>query len=207
VRLLASLVVTEADDEPDSATMAAEVYRSQVAAIVDGRESTRPYPPDAPQLTIVGHHRPRSLDELAPAELVQLHAAVYEDRSPPLSEALGPDGFGVEAAQVVDENGVLRYRLYGWSGVGYLFPPDGLDVVAFGVQHDLEHWSRDQRDVFAAMDRALRVGGHGFTTSLKFCWDDDTCWDEIPEDAPPRSRGSAPWLLGMFTRAAQVPVA
>jgi hypothetical protein len=55
---------------------AADVYRSLVAEIIEGRESAEPYPPGAPQLAIVRHHRPRSLDDLASDELVQLHAAL-----------------------------------------------------------------------------------------------------------------------------------
>jgi hypothetical protein len=32
-------------------------------------------------------------------------------------------------------------------------------VLAFATQHDMEHWSLDQRGLFAGMDRALRAGG------------------------------------------------
>ncbi|WP_344613006.1 hypothetical protein [Dactylosporangium salmoneum] len=41
----------------------------------------------------------------------------------------------------------------------------------------MEHWNLAQRDVFAAMDRALRAGGHGFGQPLHFCWSDDACWE------------------------------
>jgi hypothetical protein len=175
-----------------------------VADIIDGRQSRDPYPPGAPQLQIVNHHRPLVLEDLAPAELAQLHAAWYSEDGPGLSAALHDEENDIEAAQVVDETGTLRYRLYGWNyGVGYLFPAEGLEVVAFGAQHDLEHWSRDQRDLFAGMDRAMRARGHGFRQPLSFCWDNDECWDEIPEDAEPHSRRSEPYLLRQFARAAQ----
>lgn len=183
----------------------ADVYRSLVAEIIDGRESALPYPPGAPPLTIVRHHRPRSLDDLAADELVQLHAALFEQEGRPLSALLADEENDVEAAEVVDEAGVLRYRLYGWNyGGGILFPPSGVDVVAFAAQHDMEHWSVDQRDLFAGMDRALRAGGHGFTQPLHFCWDDDSCWEEVA-GAEPHSVGSEPYLRELFDRAAAVP--
>jgi hypothetical protein len=178
-----------------------------VADIIDGRRPRAPYPPDAPRLQIVRHHRPRSLADLAPAELLQLHAAWYEEEGPELAELLADEENDVEAAEVVDETGVLRYRLYGWNfGVGFLFPPSGLDVVAFGAQHDVEHWSVEQRDLFAAMDRALRAGGHDFTQPLHFCWDDDECWAPLASAAA-HSVGSEPYLRQVFARAAQAPPA
>ncbi len=190
--------------DQSSPRSAAEAYRSVVADIIDDRRAARPYPPSAPQLAIVRHHRPRSLGDLAPDELLQLHAAWYEEQGPTLAELLADEENDVEAAEVVDEAGELRYRLYGWNfGVGYLFPPSGLEVVAFGAQHDLEHWSVQQRDLFAGMDRALRAGGHHFTQPLHFCWDDDSCWEPLVA-APPHSAGSEPYLRRLFARAAQV---
>lgn len=183
---------------------AAEAYRSAVAEIIDARAASRPYPPGAPQLTITGHHRPQSLADLDPAELEQLHAAWYEPHGPTLSQALADEENQVEAARVVDETGQLRYRLYGWNfGAGFLFPPTGVVVVAAGFQHDIEHWSPAQRDLFAGMDRALRAGGHGFTQPLHFCWDKDSCWDEIA-DAAPGTVGSEPYLRRTFAAAARV---
>jgi hypothetical protein len=156
-----------------------------------------PYPPGAPQLTVVRVRQPQSVDDLDPAEVWQLRAAWDTDD---LNEILADEEYSVEAAEVIDETGTLRYRLYGWNfGVGYLFPPDGLDVVAFGAQHDLEHWSPGQRDLFAGMDRALRAGGHGFAQPLSFCWDDDTCWDEIA-GGEPHTVGSEPYLREGFAR-------
>jgi hypothetical protein len=176
-----------------------------VSEIIDARRPGTPYPPGAPTLTIVHHHRPRSVAELAPAEAVQLRAAWAGEAAGDLDDMLADDENDVEAAEVVDETGALRYRLYGWNfGVGFLFPPDGLDVVAFGAQHDIEHWSSGQRDLFAAMDRALRADGHGFTQPLHFCWTDDSCWDEIT-GAPPHSIGSEPYLRRVLAEAGSSP--
>jgi hypothetical protein len=77
-------------------------------------------------------------------------------------------------------------------------------VLAFATQHDMEHWSLDQRDLFAGMDRSLRAGRHGFTQPLHFCWDDDECWDEIA-DTPPDSAGGEPYLRENIARAVTVP--
>jgi hypothetical protein len=134
--------------------------------------------------------------------VVQLRAAWVDEGDASLDEVLGDEENDIEAAEVVDETGALRYRLYGWNfGVGYLFPPEGVDVVAFGAQHDIEHWSVGQRDLFAGMDRALRAGGHGFTQPLHFCWDNDSCWEEIA-DAAPNSVRSEPYLRQALARAA-----
>jgi hypothetical protein len=194
-------VTQPSDDTPTrpspttASSPAAQAYQSAVGEILDGRRADRPYPATSPALTIVRHHRPRSVADLAPAELAQL-AAIWG--SAELAGALADEENDIEAAQVVDEAGTLRFRLYGWNfGVGYLFPPDGLELVAFGAQHDLEHWSLAQRDLFAAMDRAVRAGGHGFTQPLHFCWADDSCWDEIA-DAQPHSVGSEPYLRRSF---------
>jgi hypothetical protein len=181
--------VTQANDP-------AAAYNSAVADIIGARASQRDLPPGTPQLRITNRREPRSVDELGPAEVEQLTAAWTGES---LADVLVSDEeYAVEVADVVDEAGTLRFRLYGWNfGVGYLFPPQGLAVVAFAAQHDLEHWSVGQRALFAGMDRALRAGGHGFSQPLHFCWDDDSCWDTIAA-APPRSVGSEPHLRRQF---------
>jgi hypothetical protein len=148
-------------DPPPGGGAPAQAYRSAVSEIIDARRPTSPYPASAPTLAIGAHHRPLSVVDLAPAEQVQLRAVWAGEGGVDLAEVLADEENHVEAAEVVDESGAVRYRLYGWNfGVGYLFPPEGLDVIAFGSQHDIEHWSPAQRDLFAAMDRALRAGGH-----------------------------------------------
>ncbi|GGM16492.1 hypothetical protein ACFFX1_41125 [Dactylosporangium sucinum] len=131
-------------------------------------------PPGTPSLWIVRRKRPASGAELVPAEREQL-ASVW--RPAELDDVLGDEEYEVETAEVVDAAGTLRYRLYGWNyGGGYLFPPEGLDPVAPGAQHSIEHRDAGQRPLFAAMDRALKAGGHGFQQPLDFCWADDACW-------------------------------
>ncbi|GAA2611861.1 hypothetical protein GCM10010399_48420 [Dactylosporangium fulvum] len=76
-----------------------------------------------------------------------------------LDDVLSDEENEVEAAEVVDAAGTVRYRLYGWNyGVGYLFPPEGTTPVASGAQHDMEHWNLAQ---------------------LYFCWSDDACWEGL----------------------------
>ncbi len=132
-------------------------------------------------LSIVRRRQPTSVSELHRDEREQLSAILGDD----LASFLGNEELAIEAAEVVDEKGTLRYRLYGWNyGVGYLFPPKGLEVIGFGAQHDIEHWSLPQRDIFFAMDQALRKKGHGFEQPLSFCWWDDACWSEIDTKKP-----------------------
>lgn len=203
--LLACGAVTEPAEsaEPassDGALGAADAYRGAVAEIIAGRAADRPYPDDAPQLSIVNSRRPLTVAELAPDEIEQLRAACG-DEGQTLPDALADEENEIEAAEVVDADGVLRYRLYGWNyGVGYLFPPSGLEVVAFAAQHDLEHWRLEQRPLFAGMDRATRAAGHGFQQPLHFCWTDDSCWDELA-GREPGTVGSEPFLRGLFARA------
>ncbi|WP_238015578.1 hypothetical protein KZZ52_55435 [Dactylosporangium sp. AC04546] len=132
-----------------------------------------------PGLRIVRRKRPTTSAELLPAEREQL-ANVW--RPAELDAVLGDEEYEVETAEVVDAEGTLRYRLYGWNyGGGYLFPPDGLEPVASGAQHDFEHSNARQRPLFAAMDRALKAGGHGFQQPLHFCWEDDACWEGLQD--------------------------
>ncbi|HTJ31852.1 MAG TPA: hypothetical protein VL738_01350 [Dactylosporangium sp.] len=169
-------------------------YRSVVGDIIAARPTAEP-PPDAPDLRISRRRQPQTVADLLPAEVEQLRA-VWHDCS--LDDVLADEEYEVEAAEVVDAAGIVRFRLYGWNyGVGYLFPPEGLAVVASGAQHDIEHWRLEQRPLFAAMDRALRAGGHGFSQPLHFCWTDDTCWDEIA-GAEPGTVGSEPYLRALF---------
>ena len=80
-------------------------------------------------------------------------------------------------------------------------PANGLDVVAMGCQHDLEHWNMAQRDVFWAMDHAYRRKGHGFGQPLKFCWWEQKCWDEVAA-AEPGKLQSEPYVREQMKAAA-----
>src|SRR4051812_25649491 len=98
----------------ESGNAAAEAYRSEVAEIIGGRAPDRRLPPAAPILSIVRSHRPGSVADLAPAERRQLRAAFFADSDEKLDRHLADDENEVEAAEIVDEAGVLRFRLYGW---------------------------------------------------------------------------------------------
>jgi hypothetical protein len=151
------------------------------------RDST--YRPEKPlTLKVQNARMPASVEELGPEERVQLRA-VFGKR---LERALGNEETQLEAAEVVDETGAIRYRLYGANfGEGYLFPAEGLDLIAFAAQHDVEHWSLSQRPIFYAMDAALRAGSHGFMQPLTFCWWREECWKKLEGTRPGRV-GSEP---------------
>lgn len=172
-----------------------------------GRVSRRPdlssyQPASCPDLSVVRRRQPCAETELSPEERVQLHAAMFDgEPGGSLDDVLVDEEYGVEVAEVVDADGAVRFRLYGWNhGVGFLFPPAGFDVVACGFQHDIEHWRVEQRDVFAAMDLAMSKAGHGFRQPLFFCWGDDSCWDRI-RDRRPGTVQSEPWVRAAMARA------
>lgn len=166
----------------DRQSTPAAVYGGVVAEIINTRDRRSAFRPKiVMSLSIVRRRQPSSVSELHRDEREQLSAILGDD----LASFLGDEELAIEAAEVVDEKGTLRYRLYGWNfGVGYLFPPKGLEVIGFGAQHDIEHWSLPQRDIFFAMDQALRKKGHGFEQPLSFCWWDDACWSEIDTKKP-----------------------
>lgn len=184
---------------------AAEVYGSIVGNMIATAPRDSSYVPAQPmELRIVRRREPHSIEDLLPEEREQL-AAMFAPES--LDKVLAADyllddcPLEIEVAEVIDEAGTVRYRLYGWNyGVGYLMPPRGLDVIAMGCQHDLEHWRVDQRDVFWAMDRAYTRGDHGFRQPLKFCWWEQECWDEIA-DKPRGTVGSEPYVRRTFAEA------
>lgn len=168
-----------------------EAYGSIVAEAIAAEPRDSTYRPAAPTaLTITGVHQPKKLDELAPEELTQLRHVLGAY----LEEGLAGDEMMLEAAEVVDAEGELRYRLYGWNyGVGYVMPAEGLNVLAYASQHDIEHWRLEQRDLFYAMDAALRKPGHGFRQPLTFCWWREECWEEL-EGTVPGTVASEPYV-------------
>jgi len=185
---------------------AAEVYGSIVGNLIASVPRDSSYSPQHPlELHIVRRRQPHGVDELAPEERAQLTAIFAPD---PLEVVLGEDyviddcPLELEVAEIIDQTGAVRFRLYGWNyGVGYLMPARGLEVVAMGCQHDMEHWHVDQRDIFWAMDHAYRRGDHGFRQPLKFCWWEQECWDDIA-DKPRGSVGSEPYLRASLAQAA-----
>ena len=171
------------------------VYGGQVAEIINAALRDSTYKPAiVMDLAIVHRRKPRSVDELGDDERIQLTAMWRLE----LAAALESPEQDIEAAEVVDGDGAVRYRLYGWNyGVGYLMNPQGLDIVAFGSQHDVEHWNLAQRDVFVAMDRALLKQDHGFQQPLEFCWWREECWSAIA-GKPLGTVGSEPALRKYF---------
>lgn len=182
--------------EPSAAT---SVYTGQVADILASAPRASDYQPEVElHLTVTGARAPTALDQLDEEELRQLTAILGDGE---VFRALTDEEYGLEAAQVVDETGALRFRLYGWNyGVGYLMAPTGLEIIAFGAQHDLEHWRITQRDLFVAMDRAMLRPGHGFHQPLSFCWWRQSCWDELA-DTVPGTVGSEPYLRKQLARS------
>jgi hypothetical protein len=174
-------------------------YRSNVADTIDEQPRLSSYmPKTVMELSVVRRRALRSVEDLLPVEREQLEAIfrphTLEEMFPHLDDSL-------EAAEVVDASGAVVYRLYGWDyGVGYLFSAIGLEVFGFGGQHDIEHWRPEQRDLFVAMDRALRGKDHGFEQPLNFCWADDRCWKES-EGKPPGTVGSEPSIRQKLLKA------
>jgi hypothetical protein len=80
---------------------AAETYRDQVADIMDSRAADVPYPPGAPELTVVNRRLATSTADLNEAEIVQLRACWAMDGMD-LADALSEPECSVEAAEVVD---------------------------------------------------------------------------------------------------------
>jgi hypothetical protein len=173
-----------------------KVYKAQVAAIVAGQPRSS-YQPAAPlELVLQDRRLVTALDQLAPVERAHLDRMF---RDPDLETALrdGVEDFPIdlELASLVDDKGALRYRLYAMNfGAVYVMEPEGFTCVAFASQHHVEHWHADQRDLFWAIDRALRRPGHGLNQPLHFCWADEACWARIA-DKPRGTVASEPYIV------------
>ncbi|WP_158076944.1 hypothetical protein [Streptomyces sp. CB02009] len=159
---------------------AGEIYGDLVAEIICGRSRESSYKPEVDlSLSITQQRHPRSLSDLSPVELDQLQSVIGKSG---LADFMADEENNLEIANGVDADGVTVYRLYGWNyGAGFLFPSTGNKLAACGTQHDIEHCYREQRDLFVAMDAALRSAGHGFKQPLSFCWWDDDCWVDLDE--------------------------
>lgn len=177
-------------------------YAGQVAAIIGSQPRESTYEPATKQELFVKHRRtPTSLEGMTPIEKQQLaHMFAGQDLARLLADNLVDDDYplDLEIADVVDDTGAVRYRLFGMNyGAIFLMEAETLECLAFAAQHDLEHWHSDQRPLFWAMDRALRRGDHGFQQPMKFCWWDDKCWDEIA-DKPRGTLQSEPYIRQQF---------
>lgn len=182
-------------------------YQRQVADIIASEPRSSSYTPENPLKLYVKNHRwVTKSDVLSEIEKLQLKGIWRGDdvdarlaKGAYTDEELGEDfPDDLEVAEVHDDKGVIRYRLWGMNyGVIYLMAGDSLECVAFAAQHDLEHWTLDQRAIFWAMDRAMRRGDHGFQQGLKFCWWEQKCWDEIAELEPGTAQ-SHPYIRRQF---------
>lgn len=100
----------------------AAAYGKAVAKHIAKQSRDSTYRPEKPlTLKVQNARMPASVEELGPEERVQLRA-VFGKR---LERALGSEETQLEAAEVIDETGAIRYRLYGANfGEGYLFPAE-----------------------------------------------------------------------------------
>jgi hypothetical protein len=175
-------------DTAAAMTDPSDAYTNQVAAIVAARSRPSSYRPDViDELFIVDRREVPSSEAVSAIERRQLDAMFRgEDMDAILANGYEGDGpINLEVARVVDASGALRYRLWGMDfGAIFLMAPDSLHVVAFTGQHNLEHWSPDQRALFYAMDRALQRPDHGFRQPMEWCWWDDAHWAEIATKPP-----------------------
>jgi hypothetical protein len=174
-----------------------DAYRSMVADAVRARGATSsPYQPEMKRdLRICDVHRPRSVEELCPEELLHLRAVLGKK----LETHLLDREMATECACVRDEgNGEVVLRLYGWGhGSVFLFEASRVCLVAHATQHTVEVWSSSQRPLFFEMDAALRRGDHGLEQPIAFEWWHEDAWDEV-RDAEPGTVGSQPWLTDLL---------
>lgn len=180
---------------------AGNVYQGQVQAIIAAQPRESDFKPAKPMELFVKNRRmPASLAELSPIEKQQLQGicAGDSDLERVLLEGTEDGPLDIEVATVIDEHGTPIYRMWGMNyGVIYLMEAESLECIAFAAQHDLEHWKASQRDVFWAMDRAMRRNDHGFQQGMKFCWWEQKCWDEL-EGTEPGTVQSEPHIRQQF---------
>ncbi len=185
--------------------MTDDVYQNQVADIIAAQPRQSSFVPTTPVELFIKHRRaPTSLDDLEPIEQQQM-ARMWKGHD--LAELLAKgtlDDEGdeypldLEVATVVDDTGTVRYRMYGNNYGGmYLMEADRIECVAFASQHDVERWHTSQRDLFWAMDRALRRNDHGFRQPIDFGWWTDGRWAEIA-GKPAGTLYSEPYIRKAF---------
>ena len=163
---------------------ASSAYRGEVAQIIGGATRASSFTPSTPvELYIKNRRTPKSVAELDPSEQAQF-AKMWPGQDPDRLLQFGNEEedmpLDVEVAHVVDAQGTHLYTMWGMNyGVLFLMAAGTLDCVAFASQHDVERWGTDQRDLFWAMDRAMRRADHGFQQPIHFGWWEDGRWAEI----------------------------
>jgi hypothetical protein len=186
-----------------------DAYTEQVSAII-GDAPAGSYRPEKPvELFIANRRVPTSCAGLSAPEKVELERMWRgQDLETLLATGMSPVGedddpdeaypLDLEIADVVTDTGELRYRIYGMNYGGmFLMRADRLECVAFASQHSVEYWRVDQRDLFWAMDRALRRGGHGFVQPVHFEWGNDARWADIATKTP-GTVASEPYVRNQF---------
>jgi hypothetical protein len=181
-----------------------EAYNEQVSAIIDAAPAGS-YQPEKPvELFITNRRMPASIDGLSAQEKVELERMWRgQDLGTLLATGMSsaeedePYPLDLEVADVVSDTGELRYRIYGMNYGGmFLMRADQLECVAFASQHSVELWRTEQRDLFWAMDRALRRSGHGFMQPVHFnC--NDARWADIATKTP-GTVASEPYVRKQF---------
>jgi hypothetical protein len=187
-----------------------EAYAEQVANIIDATPRTGSHQPArAVELFIKNRRTPTSVEGLPPQEKVELERMFRgQDLATILETGMMSEGgredfddsypLDLEVADVVDDRDAVVYRMYGMNyGAMFLMRTDRLECVAFASQHSVELWRLEQREVFWAMDRALRRGGHGFKQPVSFEWSNDERWAEIAKKDP-GTVASEPYVRKQF---------
>jgi hypothetical protein len=186
-----------------------EAYAEQVGAIIDGQAPGSYQPRDPVELFLENRRELRSLDGLSDQEKTELERMWRgQDLATLLETGMTQDGddeegypIDLEVADVVNEAGDLLYRLYGMNyGAMFLMRADAIACVAFASQHSVERWRPEQRDLFWAMDGALRRGGHGFRQPVHFDASNDARWAEIATKTP-GTVASEPFVRKQFETA------
>lgn len=184
---------------------ASDVYTEQVGAILAGTTPGSYVPTNPVELFIENRRELRSLEGLSAQEKLELErmwrgqdlAKLLETGMVIGEEEIDTYPHALEVADVVTDKGELLYRMYGMNfGAMFLMRVDRLECVAFASQHSVELWRPEQRDLFWAMDRALRRPGHGFKQPIFFDASSPR-WDEIAEKKP-GTVASEPYVRKQF---------
>ena len=185
---------------------ASDVYTEQVHAIIAGASNEGYTPTNPVELFIENRRALRSLDGLSAQEKLELErmwrgqdlATMLETGMVAAEDEIDRYPHALEVADVVNDKRELLYRMYGMNyGAMFLMRVDRLECVAFASQHSVELWRSEQRDLFWAMDRALRRGGHGFQQPILFDATNDARWAEIAKKKP-GTVASEPYVQKQF---------